>query len=97
MNNNKNKPNTQSNTHRAVENEQIIPLRSLTQAIKAQKLLRVASVNARVIKPSSKYAEEGCGYGVAVSGLEYDKAIGVLKSNGIAPLNVNRRELPRDR
>lgn len=70
--------------------ENVYQLRSLTEAIKAQRLLRTSGIEARVIRPSSKHNTGGCGYGVSVQSKNSDQALDLLKRNGIEPLRVNR-------
>lgn len=68
----------------------VIPLRSLTGSIKAQKLLRELGIEARVVKPGSAYSGGGCGYGISVSRHSYDAAVKALGDAGIAPLRIGR-------
>lgn len=82
---------TNSNTEFDAVNggKTVYQLRSLTEAIKAQKLLRTSGIEARVIRPSSRYNAEGCGYGISVSNKNADQAINTLSRNGIEPLRIN--------
>lgn len=67
-------------------NETVIPLRSVTHAMKAKKLLDGHGIAARVVKPDARRSEKGCGYGVAVDGSKAEKVKLLLDKNGIPPL-----------
>ena len=68
-------------------NETVIPMRSLTHAIKAKKLLQEYGIEARVVKPDARNTEKGCGYGIAVFSERYERSKKILKENGLPPLN----------
>ena len=67
------------------QNETVIPLRSLTHAMKAKKLLSEHGVSAKVIKPDARKSEKGCGYGIAINVNQAETARRLLKENGISP------------
>ena len=71
------------------QNEKVIVLRSLTHAIKAKKLLQEYGIDSRVVKPSQKRNDSGCGYGVSVYMERYGRAVAILNENGISPLELN--------
>jgi len=60
----------------------IIPLGSVTYAMKAQRLLNARSVFAEVTRADS-HNTNGCGYGVSVNCREMDAAVNIIKKSGI--------------
>lgn len=70
------------------QSEKVIVMRSLTHAIKAKKLLQEYGIDARVVKPDAGRAEKGCGYGVAVKADKRGHAEGILRENGLPPLEI---------
>ena len=67
------------------QNETVIPLRSLTHAMKAKKLLSEPGIPAKVIKPDARKSEKGCGYGIAINTHQAEPVRHLLKENGISP------------
>ena len=59
--------------------ETVITLRSLTQSIKAKKLLSAVGIGARVVKPGAQRAEKGCGYGIATESIQAERAEKLLR------------------
>ena len=64
-------------------NETVIPLRSLTHAMKAKRLLVEHGISARIVKPDARRSEKGCGYGITVEAHYYENAVSLLNKNGI--------------
>jgi len=60
----------------------IIPLGSVTYAMKAQRLLNAHAIFAEVTRADS-HNTNGCGYGVSVNCREIDAAVSILKRSGI--------------
>ena len=69
-------------------NETVIPLRSLTHAMKAKILLSEHGIQSKIVKPDARKSEKGCGYGITVERQKADIAGRLLKANGIYPLDV---------
>ena len=67
------------------QNETVIPLQSLTHAMKAKKLLGERGIPSTVIKPDARKSEKGCGYGIAVNTHRAETVRHLLKENGISP------------
>ena len=70
-------------------NETVIPLRSLTHAMKATKLLSENGIPSKVVKPDARRSEKGCGYGITVNIAHAENAKRLIKENGIAPNGSN--------
>ena len=70
------------------QNTTVIALRSLTHAMKAQKLLREHGIDSRVVKPDNERTEKGCGYGIELDRALSDKAEALLRENALKPLNI---------
>lgn len=60
---------------------------SMTQAMRAQKVLANAAVRAEVIKVDSALTGKGCAYAVSYSCLQADNVKTILKSAGIRVRN----------
>ena len=65
-----------------------IVLRSLTHAVKGQKLLLTSGIHCKIIRLSD--LDEGCGYGISVSAPLADAAAKILKSNRIPVIKIMR-------
>lgn len=67
----------------------ILVLRSITYAYKAQRILERAFVRGYIIRTPEEHAPSGCSYSLAVSG-DGVKAAEILRQNGIQVLKVIR-------
>ena len=65
------------------KNECIAVIGSMTQAMRAQKILANAAIRADVIKADSSLTKRGCAYAVSYSCLQDDNVKSVLKNAGI--------------
>jgi hypothetical protein len=70
------------------QKESVIVLRSLTHSIKAKKVLQEYGIASRVVKPSQKRSDSGCGYGIAVSADKRSRSEAIIRENGIDPLDL---------
>ena len=61
-------------------------LRSLTAVMKAKKLLSEFGISAVAVKRTS-HSGEGCHYGISLSRTDTEKALDILKRNGLPPLS----------
>lgn len=67
--------------------EAILVVRSVTHATKGRKLLTMANISSRVVKPgvydASQKSDSGCVYGIAVNRARLIQASELLENNGI--------------
>ena len=56
----------------------------MTYAIKAQKILKSAGIQAQIIKISEDDDDGGCAYGLTILYTEYYSAVNEIKNAGIA-------------
>lgn len=68
---------------------EILVLRSITYAYKAQRLLERQGIRSYVIRTPAAYAPSGCSYSLSVAG-QGERAAGLLRQNGIAVLKAVR-------
>ena len=61
----------------------LITLRSLTYAMKAQKLLKERGIDAASVKLDGEYSRKGCGYGVRFDIRLRRQAEQIMRENGI--------------
>jgi hypothetical protein len=62
--------------------ERILTVGTVTQAIRARKLLAAAGIGARLIKGTSG-ARGGCAYGLSVRATDMQQAVRLLQENDI--------------
>ena len=67
----------------------LIVLKSVTYAYKAQRILEQLWIKSAVIRMPGKFNSKGCGYSVVING-DPDKAIEALEKEGIPILEVIR-------
>lgn len=65
--------------------KEILVLRSITYAYKAQRVLDKAGIRSMILRTPEEYAPRGCSYSLSVSGGE--RAAELLHRNGIQVLN----------
>ena len=65
----------------------ILVLRSMTYAYKAQKILERSWIPSSVIRTPEAYSDRGCSYSLVVRG-DPDRAAEILRQNGMQVLRV---------
>ncbi len=68
----------------------IITTGTVTYAIKGKDILKRNGIKARVERIMSGKGSSGCGYSIIIEN-DFEKALGLLKSNGIKILEVNEK------
>lgn len=66
--------------------KEILVLRSITYAYKAQRVLDKAGIRSMILRTPEEYAPRGCSYSLSVSG-GGERAAELLHRNGIQVLN----------
>ncbi len=68
--------------------QSVLVVRSVTSAMRGQKLLENSGISAYVQRNTAPNSNQGCGYGIRVSGGDVAKAAGILAGAGIKVVEI---------
>lgn len=69
-------------------NDTVLVVRSVTNAIKGQKLLESKGISAYVQRNASPVSREGCGYVLKIDRKNLQTAVGILTAGGIKVVEI---------
>ncbi len=67
--------------------QSVLVVRSVTSAMRGQKLLESSGISAYVQRNTAPNSNQGCGYGISISG-DVSKAAGILAGAGIKVVEI---------
>lgn len=71
-----------------ISNNPVLVVRSVTNAIKGQKILESNGIDALVYRNTSPSSRQGCGYGLRLQGGSVQTAVNLLNNAGIKVVEI---------